>query len=167
MIVETEAYMFTEPGCHAFNGLTNRNRVMFGPPAHAYTYFTYGMYWMFNIVTEKEGRGCCILLRALEPVEGVELMRKLRPKAKKDIDLANGPGKLTQALMIGREQYGLDLLDSELQILTPTQAYRKKILSEYGGVVNATRIGISVAEDLKYRFYLADNPCVSVRDKSA
>ena len=165
MIVETEAYIFSEPGCHAYRGQTNRNRVMFGNPAHAYTYFTYGAHWMLNIVTEKEGRGCCVLIRALEPVEGIELMRKLRPKAKRDIDLANGPGKLTQALMIGKDQYGLDVLDSELIVLIPDKSYRRAILKKFGGITTTTRIGLSVAEDLPYRFYLTNHPCVSVRDK--
>jgi DNA-3-methyladenine glycosylase len=167
MIVETEAYLFSEPGCHAFRGVTNRNRVMFGDPGHTYTYFTYGNHWMLNIVTEKEGRGCCVLLRALEPVEGIEKMRNLRLKAKKDIDLANGPGKLTQALMVGKEQYGLDVLDSELTVLVPEKSYRKNVITAYGGIVTTTRIGISIAEDLDYRFYLANHPCVSVRAKTA
>ncbi|MCX6645711.1 MAG: DNA-3-methyladenine glycosylase [bacterium] len=166
MIVETEAYMFSEPGCHAFNGMTNRNRVMFGHPAHAYTYFTYGAHWMLNIVTEKEGRGCCVLLRALEPIEGIEIMRGLRQKAKKDVDLANGPGKLTQALMIGKGQYGLDVLDSRLIVLVPERSFRRRIVDGYGGIVTTTRIGISVAEDLQYRFYLANHPCVSVHRKT-
>lgn len=165
MIVETEAYIFTEPGCHAYRGVTNRNRVMFGPPGYAYTYFTYGNHWLFNIVTEKEGRGCAVLIRALEPMEGIDLMWGNRPKAKREIDLANGPGKLASAMRIGREQYGLDLLGSELKISNPESRHRKKIVDSYGGIVTTTRIGLSMGGDLPYRFYLADHPCVSVRAK--
>lgn len=165
MIVETEAYIFTEPGCHAFRGVTNRNRAMFGPPGYAYTYFTYGNHWLFNIVTEKEGRGCAVLIRALEPREGIDLMWKTRPKAKREIDLANGPGKLAAAMRIGRGQYGLDLLESELNLSIPGSRLRKKIVDSHGGIVTTTRIGLSMGGDLPNRFYLADHPCVSVRAK--
>ena len=165
MIVETEGYIYNEPGCHAFVGETPRNRAMFGPPGHAYTYFTYGMYWMFNIVTEKAGRGCAVLVRAIEPVEGIELMRRRRPKAKRDIDLANGPGKLAMALGIGREQYGLDLLDSPLTVLIPPKPIRNHILKQYGGIVQTTRIclGEGRGDELEYRFYLREHPGVSVK----
>jgi DNA-3-methyladenine glycosylase len=162
MIVEAEAYsMDNDPGCHAFRGMTKRNMAMFGPPGFAYVYFTYGNHWMFNVVVEKESRGCAVLIRALEPVEGLELMRVRRPKAKTDIDLCNGPGKLAQALGIGRDQYGLDLLKSDLRISIPTAAYRKRIIENYGGIIQTTRIGLSAGADLPYRFYLKDHPAVS------
>jgi len=165
MIIETEAYIYTEPGCHAFRGETKRNRAMFGPPGHAYTYFTYGNHWMFNIVTEREGLGCAVLVRSIEPREGLDLMRPRRPKAKRDIDLTNGPGKLAAALGIGREEYGLDLLNSRLRILVPSAAFRRRLVDRYGGIVRTTRIGLGDIDrgaDLPYRFYLADHPCVSV-----
>ena len=163
MIVEAEAYMFTEPGCHAFVGETKRNRAMFGPPGHAYTYFTYGMYWMFNIVTEKEGRGCAVLIRALEPVEGIDLMWKRRPKAKREVELTNGPGKLAVAMGIGKDQYGYDLLDSPLTVLTPPSQYRKRLIDHYGSIVTTTRIGLGEGKgtEYEYRFYLKYHPSVS------
>lgn len=164
VVVEAEAYvMFDDPGCHAFRGKTERNRAMFGPPGHAYTYFTYGNHWMFNIVTEREGHGCAVLIRALEPMEGLEIMRARRPKARRDVDLANGPGKLAAALGIGKEQYGLDLLDSPLRVFVPRPYDRARMLRSYGGVVQTTRIGLNNGGNLPYRFYLADHPCVSAR----
>ena len=163
MIVEAEAYRYDEPGCHAFRGRTNRNRAMFGPAAHAYTYFTYGNHWMFNITTEKEGVGCAVLIRALEPVEGIELMWKRRPKAKREIDLANGPGKLAAAMRIGSDEYGLDLLDSRLIVLVPDSGHRRRLVEKYGGIVQTTRIGLSEGSEYPYRFYLADHPSVSRR----
>lgn len=167
MIVEAEGYLYTEPGCHAFRGKTNRNRIMFGEPGHAYTYFTYGNHWMFNIVTEREGNGCAVLIRAIEPVEGIELMRERRPKARRDVDLTNGPGKLAAAMGIGRDEYGLDLLESRLTVLVPTTSYRRKIVEQYDGIVQTTRIGLSEScgPELLNRFYLKQHPCVSVRAK--
>jgi len=168
MIVEAEAYMYTEPGCHAHRGMTRRNRVMFGPPGYAYTYFTYGNHWMFNIVTEREGLGCAVLLRSLEPVEGIELMRERRPKARRVIDLTNGPGKLAAAMRIGPDEYGLDLLNSPLTLLVPAPAYRKRLIEKHGGIVRTTRIGLgeSKGSELEYRFYLANHPSVSVRGRN-
>jgi DNA-3-methyladenine glycosylase len=167
MIVEAEAYMqFNDPGCHAFRGCTNRNRAMFGPPGHAYVYFTYGNHWLFNVVVDREGIGSAVLIRALEPVEGLEQMRTRRVKAKGDIHLANGPGKLAQALEIGAGEYGVDLTDSPLKILVPPPAYRRKIVDEYGGIVRTTRIGLTLGAELPYRFYLADHPSVSVRHRA-
>jgi DNA-3-methyladenine glycosylase len=166
MIVEAEAYsQFNDPGCHAYKGLTNRNRAMFGSPGHAYTYFTYGNHWMFNVVAEKEGHGCAVLIRSVQPVEGIEIMRARRPKAGSDTDLTNGPGKLAAALSIGRDEYGLDLLDADspLRILVPTAAYRKRIVERFGGISQTTRIGLTAGAELPYRFYLAEHPCVSRR----
>jgi len=165
MIVEAEGYLFTEPGCHAFNGETKRNRAMFGPPGHVYTYFTYGNHWMFNIVTEEAGCGCAVLIRALEPVEGIDLMWARRPKARREIDLTNGPGKLAAALGLGREQYGWDVLDSTLTVLVPSPGYRKRILGVYGGIVTTSRIGLgeNKGAGLPYRYYLSEHPGVSVR----
>jgi len=165
MIVETEGYIYNEPGCHAYVGETKRNRAMFGPPGHAYTYFTYGMYWMFNMVTEKEGRGCAVLIRALEPVEGLDLMWERRPKAQKEVDLANGPGKLAMAMGIDREQYGYNLLDSSLMVTVPSPSVKKRTLKHYGGIVQTTRIGLGEGKgsELPYRYYLREHECVSVR----
>src|SRR5438128_839038 len=103
IVVETEAY----PGgddlaSHSARGVTDRTRVIFGPPGHAYVYFIYGMYECLNLVCESEGTAGCVLIRALEPVAGLELMRRRRPAARKDEDLASGPGRLTLAMAITR-----------------------------------------------------------------
>ena len=109
VIVETEAYHESEPACHAYVGLTPRTRVIFGPPGRAYIYFSYGMHWMLNAVCEPDGVGAAILIRALEPLEGLDHMRERR-----GLDavrqLCSGPGKLTQALGIGPELNDTDLL---------------------------------------------------------
>lgn len=167
IIVEAEAYVsYGDPGCHAFNGITPRNKVMFGPPGHVYTYFTYGNHWMFNVVTEKESLGCAVLIRALDPVEGLEIMRERRPKTRKDIDLTNGPGKLCAAMGIGQEQYGLDLLESDLRIYVPDAIFRRNYIKRHGGIVQTMRIGLTGGADLLYRFFLQNHPCVSVRHRN-
>ena len=99
-IVETEAYHQEEPACHAFVGLTPRTRVLFGPPARAYVYRSYGIHALLNAVCEPEGVGAAVLIRALEPIDGVDLMRERRGLERVE-DLCSGPGKLTQALGIG------------------------------------------------------------------
>jgi DNA-3-methyladenine glycosylase len=157
-IVEVEAYLpKNDPGCHAARGITPRNAVMFGPPAHAYVYFCYGNHYLFNVVTEKEGTPGAILVRALEPVEGVSLMAKrrgIRPKSEKDLrNLTNGPGKLTQALGMGRPHNKTSLLKRPLYL---RKARRKE------RVRATTRIGITRGWELPLRFYLEGNPYLSV-----
>src|SRR5256885_3634606 len=118
-IVEAEAYRAeNDPGSHAFRGLTARNRVMFGRPGLAYVYFNYGCHWMLNVVCHEEGRAAAVLLRAAEPISGLETFRELRPKAKRDADLLSGPGKLCAAFGVTGKDYGIDLLDphSDLRI---------------------------------------------------
>ena len=109
VIVETEAYHHSEPACHAYVGLTNRTRVIFGPPGIAYLYRSYGIHACLNAVCEPDGVGAAVLIRALEPVEGIELMRERRGVERLE-NLCSGPGKLTQALEIGLELNGTDLL---------------------------------------------------------
>lgn len=116
MIVETEAYIGTEDlGCHARAGRTARNASMWGPPGHAYVYFTYGMHWMLNVVTEPEGLAAAVLIRAVVPVEGVETMRKQRGLTT-DGSLADGPAKLCQAMSIDGKLDGHDLCRSSSRL---------------------------------------------------
>ncbi|MCJ7825102.1 MAG: DNA-3-methyladenine glycosylase [Anaerolineales bacterium] len=113
LIIETEAYVGTEDdGCHARAGLTNRNRSMWGPPGHAYVYFTYGMHWMLNIVTGRDGFPAAVLLRGVEPVEGHEVIRRRRA-GRLEPELTDGPAKLCQAFALDRSFDGLDLCHPE------------------------------------------------------
>jgi DNA-3-methyladenine glycosylase len=155
MIVETEAY----PGgddlaSHSARGLTDRTRVIFGPPGHAYVYFIYGMYECLNVVVGAEGTPGCVLVRALEPVEGIDLMRQRRPSARKLEDLTSGPGKLTLALGITRAQYGADLTRGSLVLRQPGDGRAVDI-----GVT--PRIGISHCAEAPLRFVIRGNRFVS------
>lgn len=155
MIVETEAY----PGgddlaSHSARGLTERTRVIFGPPGHAYVYFIYGMYECLNVVVGATGTPGCVLVRALEPVEGIDIMRLRRPSARKVEDLANGPGKLTLALAITRAQYGADFTRGSLVIRQPLEP---RVVD----VAVTPRIGITHCADAPLRFLIRGNPCVS------
>ncbi len=152
-IVETEAYLAEDPACHASRGKTKRNAMMFGPPGYAYIYFIYGMYHCFNVVTGREGVGEAVLIRALEPVEGVELMRKRR---KRDDQLCNGPGKLVIAMGIERGQNGHFLSQAPLYLESDQRPKR---------IVVTTRIGIKEAAELPLRFYIDGNEHVSKRQK--
>jgi DNA-3-methyladenine glycosylase len=152
MIVETEGYHQTDPASHTYRGQTPRNIAMFGPPAHAYVYFTYGMHWCFNVTAGVKGEGSGILIRAIEPLEGIEVMqqnRKLKGK-----NLTNGPGKLAQALMIDKALYGHDLHRQPLQVVEYKQIPRSQI-------IETTRVGIKQGVDTLWRFYIAGNAHVS------
>lgn len=154
MIVETEAYLGSEdPASHAHRGVTPRNRVMFGPAGFSYVYFTYGNHHCFNVVTESEHKPGAVLIRALMPLRGIDEMKKRR-RVRALEDVASGPGKLTQALGLTREHSGLDLTRSDLFL---TEAEPNGTLR----IKTSTRIGISRAKALPYRFYLLGNPCVS------
>ncbi len=157
-IVETEAYLGNgdDPACHAHRGRTKRNAVMFGPAGFSYVYFIYGMYFCFNVVTRKEGVGEAVLIRALEPVVGTSLMTKRRKGAELR-NLCNGPGKLVLALGLTGAHNGLDLRTSKVRILAPSTA--RSATGEK--IVTATRIGLSKAEHLPLRFYLAGSEFVS------
>ncbi len=153
MIVETEAYTMEDVASHSYRGKTPRNSVMFGPAGYAYIYFTYGMHYCFNVVTGPEGSGEAVLIRALEPLEGVELMKKRRGKIE-ERELTNGPAKLVQALGITKdEHYGFNLLSGDKLRLEPW--------SPPGKVVETTRVGITLAKDVPWRFYIAGNTFVS------
>lgn len=156
-IVETEAYSWKERGCHAFGGRkTRRNEVMFENGGHAYVYLCYGMYNLFNVVTNNKGVADAVLIRAIDPLEGMDLMRKRRGGLE-DRQLTSGPGKLTQALGITRKLNGKLVWGSEVWIEEGQKVSRKEL-------VTTTRIGIAYAgkdADLPWRFYLRDNLCVS------
>ena len=154
-IVETEAYLGQgDRAAHSARGRTCSTEVIFGPPGHAYVYLCYGMYECLNFVAEPNGRAGCVLIRAVEPILGIEEIERRRPKAKRPRDLASGPGKLTLALGVTRVRNGVDITRGEL-------AVRSLRRNEPMGIVATTRIGISVSQDLPYRFYIKDNEFVS------
>jgi len=154
-IVETEAYVGPhDPACHAAGWRrTPRNEVLYGPPGFAYVYFTYGMHWCVNVVTEPAGYPAAVLLRAAEPLEGLATMRRRRGRVP-DLVLAAGPARLTQALGIDRRLNGHRLASRPLWI-----AAGRPVASRQ--VVAGPRIGIRVAADWKLRFYVRDSPFVS------
>jgi DNA-3-methyladenine glycosylase len=145
VIVETEAYHDREPACHAFAGLTPRTATLFGPPGFAYVYRSYGVHAMLNAVSEVEGVGAAVLIRALEPVEGLELMRSRRGLTEPR-SLCSGPGKLTQALGIWLTDNGCDLQRGPVVISPRPRAWRNPAISV------DTRIGITKAVELPWRF---------------
>jgi DNA-3-methyladenine glycosylase len=154
VIVETEAYHDSEPACHAFVGLTPRTRTLFGAPGRAYVYRSYGIHALLNAVCEPEGVGAAVLIRALEPLGGIELMRERRGVGELRA-LCSGPGKLTQALGVELEHNGADLLDGPVRILPRPAAWRDP------PVVVGTRIGISRAAELPWRFCVAGSRYLS------
>jgi DNA-3-methyladenine glycosylase len=157
MIVETEAYLgLDDLAAHASRGLTDRTRVLFGPPGHAYVYFIYGMYECLNLVTEPEGKPGCVLIRALEPLTGIALMRRRRPAARKLEDLASGPGKLTLAMGITRRLNGTDVTNGELTV-------RVREPEPQVEIEVTPRIGIRHCADWPLRFLIAGNRFVSRR----
>jgi DNA-3-methyladenine glycosylase len=149
-IVEAEAYLQGDPACHASRGMTRRNRVMFGPPGHAYVYFVYGMYYCFNVVTAAEGIGEAVLIRALEPLEGIPLMCSRR---RRRTELCSGPARLVQAMGIGKEHNGADLTAGSLVVCAGEPPAEE--------IVTSTRVGIRAGADLPLRFYLSGNNFVS------
>jgi DNA-3-methyladenine glycosylase len=165
VIVEAEAYHECEPACHAFAGLTPRTRTLFGPPGNAYVYRSYGIHALLNAVCEREGVGAAVLIRALEPLRGVEEMRALRahagrPRAGADgrvreSDLCSGPGKLTQALGVWLSENDTSLARGPVRIGPRLKAWREP------AIVCGPRVGITHAADLPWRFSVRGNPHVS------
>jgi DNA-3-methyladenine glycosylase len=148
IIVETEAYLGGDDlASHSARGVTNRTRVIFGPPGHAYVYLIYGMYECLNIVAEPVGQPGCVLVRALQPVAGIEIMRQRRPAARKLEDLASGPGKLTLALGITRAHNGADITRGPLVV-------REPVVERPFEIAATPRIGIAKCADLPLRFVL-------------
>lgn len=144
-IVEAEAYHDSEPACHAYVGVTDRTRTLFGPPGRAYVYRSYGIHALLNAVAETEGVGAAVLIRALEPLKGIEAMRARRGLQRLE-DLCSGPGKLTQALGIGLEHNDSDLVRGPVRVLSRPRERPTPALSA------GTRIGITKAADLPWRF---------------
>ncbi len=151
-IVETEAYLCDDPACHSSRGMTARNETMFGEPGRAYVYFIYGMYHCFNTVTGPVGVGEGVLVRALEPLDGLELMKENRGTHAL-ANLTSGPGKLCQALGLDLLHKGLDLTGSELVIVDDGM--------QVAEIVEAPRVGITLAADKQWRFYIRGNRFVS------
>lgn len=155
IIVETEAYIGEhDPACHAAAGRTGRTAPLYGRPGIAYVYFIYGMYWCVNAVTRAEGLPSAVLIRALEPLTGINLMRARRGAARSDRELTNGPGKLCIALGIGREHNGTSLQRGPLVIREGSRVAGRD-------VVVASRIGIKKAADWPLRWYVRNNEFVS------
>jgi DNA-3-methyladenine glycosylase len=152
-IVETEAYIgFSDPASHAYKGKTPRNGVMFGDSGHAYVYLTYGIIHCLNFVTERNGYPAAVLIRALEPLEGIDLM-KIRRRRDKLPDLTSCPGKLCQALDIDRRLNGADLCDNLIYVEERGEAVKR--------IARSSRIGIREGKDKKWRFFIKGNKFVS------
>jgi DNA-3-methyladenine glycosylase len=158
IIVETEAYLTGDPACHAYRRKTVRNAAMFGPAGHLYVYQIYGFHHCINVVSGPEGVGEAVLIRALEPTEGQELMglrRGLDPATKAGLrGLCSGPGKLVSAMGIDRQEHNFSSL------VTGPIAIRGPVLPDFE-MVTTTRIGITQGADLPYRFYVKNNPFIS------
>lgn len=149
--MEVESYHQEEPACHAFAGLTPRTEVLFGEPGLAYVYRSYGIHALLNAVAEGPAVGAAALIRALEPLDGIDLMRERRGLERVE-ELCNGPGKLTQALGIGLELNASSLQGGPIEILPREREPR---------IVTGTRIGITKAVELPWRFCDGDSRCVS------
>jgi DNA-3-methyladenine glycosylase len=153
-IVETESYHMEEPACHAYAGVTERSHTLFGEPGRAYVYFSYGIHSLLNAVAEDESTGAAVLIRALDPVEGLDLMR-LRRGLDRPEDLCSGPAKLTQALGIDLGLNGSSLVHGPIEVLA-----RERGAAE-PRIAIGERIGITKAADLPWRFCDADSAHVS------
>jgi len=152
-IVETEAYLSNDPACHAYRGRSARNATLFGPPHRSYVYQIYGTSFCFNVSSEADGEGAGVLVRALEPIEGLDVMRRRR-SVESARDLCRGPGRLCQALAIDRSFDGLDLYVDRTLWLAASNGDRARVR-------RSRRIGISVAANRRLRFYEAGNPYLS------
>jgi DNA-3-methyladenine glycosylase len=160
-LTEVEAYMGQDdPASHAFRGPTERNRVMFGEAGHLYTYLSYGMHWCSNLVTGPEGQASAVLLRAGRVVAGADLARRRRGERVKDVALARGPGCLGQALGLNRDHNGLDLLGDGPVRLRPGSSVPPE------QVAVGHRVGVRLAHDVPWRFWVSGDPTVSTYKRS-
>ncbi len=155
-IVEVEAYLHNDPACHAYKGKTKRNEVMFQQGGKLYVYFTYGMHYCANVVTEEEGIGSAVLIRGIEPISGIQFMEQKRGLT--GFNLTNGPAKICQAFALERNENGMDLLGNEIYI---TEGESVKIRQ----IEASTRIGISIGTEKLWRFFIKDNPWVSKKPR--
>jgi len=155
-IVETEAYFGDhDPACHAYQKVTERNKIMYDTGGKVYVYFIYGNYYCFNVVSEGKGTGNATLIRAVEPLEGIDIMKKFRGNVKNIHELSNGPGKFCIALNIDKNLYGEDLTVSEKIFIS------KPVKNEKFEVITTKRIGLNTGTEFPYRFYIKDNPYVT------
>ena len=160
VIVETEAYDMSDAAAHTHRGPTERNRAMFGPPGHAYIYLIYGLHWCLNLVTGPAGFPAAVLLRALEPLEGLDRMRALRPAARKDTLLASGPARLCQSLAVDGSLNGADVCQPAGEVWVEDRGLPRR------RIVTAPRIGVDYAgawASKPYRFLDASSFHVSIR----
>jgi DNA-3-methyladenine glycosylase len=153
VIVETEAYEAADPACHAYVGRTARNEVLFGPPGHAYVYLSYGIHSLLNFVTEPEGSASAVLIRALEPTKGLDLMRERRGRDEPE-QLCSGPGKLSEALGVDLSLNGADLFESPFALSQRDSGWAQ-------GITSSPRIGITKAADLPWRYCVKGSRFVS------
>jgi len=152
-IVETETYIgFKDPASHAYRGMTPRNMVMFGDPGYAYVYITYGMHHCLNLVTEKKGYPAAVLIRALDPTDGIGLMMKRRERQSLK-DLTSGPAKLCQALNVDRKLNGADLYSDVIYVEDREDEVQK--------IASSSRIGIKEGKEKRWRFYIKNSEFVS------
>lgn len=154
VIVETEGYRQDDPACHAYDGPTARNKVLFGPPAQTYVYFSYGNHNLLNFVAEPEGQAAAVLIRAIEATEGIDQMMQRR-STDRLTELCSGPGKLSQALAITLEDNGRPLSNGRIEVRPRLKRWHKPT------VQSGPRIGISKARDLPWRFSAAGSPYMS------
>jgi DNA-3-methyladenine glycosylase len=159
LIVETEAYLADDPACHGYKKETPRNRVMWGPPGNAYVYLIYGFHHCVNAVCQPRGKAEAVLIRAIEPTFGLDVMRRHRPVEVEN--LTNGPGKLCAALAIDRKLDGASLVDASSRLVVAKNPDWIKARQKLGPIITTTRIGITLAAHQLLRFYLKESDYVS------
>lgn len=163
-IVETEAYLSDDPACHAYKRETPRNRAMWGQHGHAYVYLIYGYHFCFNAVCQPRGVAEAVLVRAIEPSFGRDILKENRPTLR-ERDLTNGPAKFCAAMQIDRALDGADICHSEAPLFIAKNPQRERFIEENAPLITTTRIGITQAADWPLRFYLDGSEFVSKRVK--